>query len=56
MPDELDEDAAPQRVGVIKKVFDKTWWFWLLIIAYGLLVQCVRTASMGRSQRTFVGE
>jgi hypothetical protein len=46
--------ASPKKVkrNRLKTAFDKTEYFWVIVIAFGLLVQCTRSASMSTS-RTF---
>ena len=54
-PTELEEDAPQPRVGTLKRMFDKTRLFWLMVIAFGLIVQCARSSRMSQSRRTFIG-
>jgi hypothetical protein len=52
---EEQEDGLPkQRVSKLKRFFDKTSWFWIFVIACGLLVQALRSASMGDGLRAFI--
>jgi hypothetical protein len=48
------EEARKPKVSTLKRLYDKSKWFWLLLIAYGLVVQCLRSASMGRRRTAFI--
>ena len=41
-----DNGIRPRRISPIKRIFDKTSWFWVMVIAAGLLAQSLRSASM----------
>lgn len=50
-----DVDGVPtQRVSTLKRFYDKTSWVWVVIIAYGLIVQALRSAAMSDFRRTFI--
>jgi voltage-dependent calcium channel len=38
-----DEESKPKG---LKGLFDKTYWFWILVIIVGLVIQCLRSAIM----------
>lgn len=50
-----DVDGVPtQRVSTLKRFYDKTSWVWVVIIAYGLIVQALRSAAMSDFRRNFI--
>ncbi|EXJ92665.1 hypothetical protein A1O3_01217 [Capronia epimyces CBS 606.96] len=49
----LSEDPMTNR-SQLKKLFDKTHWFWTLLIVYDLVVQSLRSARMGDDRKTFI--
>lgn len=52
---EDDQEGLPKsRVSSLRRLYDKTKWFWIILIAYGLVVQCLRSASMGDHRRHFI--
>ncbi|KAI9839940.1 MAG: hypothetical protein M1819_000132 [Sarea resinae] len=57
-PDEraqpMSVEETPQRPGPLKRLYDMTAWFWILVIVYGLVVQCLRSADMGEDRRKFI--
>lgn len=53
-PPRVDDDASPQRVTGLKKVYLQCKWLWIAVIVYGLLVQCMRSATMSDSTADFV--
>ncbi len=46
--------ATRKRRSVIKYWYDKTAWIWIVVIAFGLLCQALRTDSMSSSQENFI--
>lgn len=50
----LDEDE-PKQTSPLQRLYDKTYWIWIAIIFVGLVVQCLRTASMSPRHAQFVG-
>jgi hypothetical protein len=52
---EEDADGAPKRpLSTIKRLFDKTSWIWVFVIAYGLICQSLRSAAMSSRRRHFI--
>lgn len=49
-----DEELEKPRRNNLKKWFDKTYYFWIALIAFGLIAQCFRSATMGEGRRTFI--
>lgn len=56
--DEIDnieqENDTPRKVSGLKRLYDKTYWVWLLIIAFDVVVQCMRSSSMSQSRENFI--
>jgi len=52
--DQSVEDDLQTRSSGLKKLFDKTYFFWVLLIIYGLVVQCLRRAHMGHERMAFI--
>ena len=56
--EQIDEVVAPEddskRRSRLKTVYDKTYWFWIVVIAFGLVVQCQRRADMGDDRRALI--
>ncbi|KAF2189678.1 hypothetical protein K469DRAFT_723607 [Zopfia rhizophila CBS 207.26] len=48
------EGLPKRRVSTLKRLYDKTSWIWVVVIAYGLIVQSLRSASMSPSRRRFI--
>ncbi|GAB7363878.1 hypothetical protein MBLNU230_g4441t1 [Neophaeotheca triangularis] len=54
-PPRLEEDDQPdQRVSGLKKLYLRSKWLWITIIVYGLLVQCMRNATMSDRTADFI--
>jgi hypothetical protein len=57
---EVEPQLAPKegelmrRKNGLKEMFDKTRWFWIGIITFGLVMQCLRSASMGPGREKLV--
>lgn len=53
--DEVENDEASNRkISTIKKLYDKTYWFWILLIIFDLVVQALRSSGMSDDRRSFV--
>lgn len=48
------DDLPKRKVSALKRLYDKTEWIWILVIAAGLLVQCLRSASMSETRGKFI--
>lgn len=48
------QETAPRKVSTLKRIYDKTEWFWITLIAWDLIAQCLRSASMGRGRETTI--
>ncbi|KAF2002857.1 hypothetical protein P154DRAFT_124470 [Amniculicola lignicola CBS 123094] len=44
--DQEDESHPKRRVSGLKKIYTKTSWIWVLIIAFGLIIQSLRSSTM----------
>jgi len=52
---DAETDGKPkQPVSTIKRLFDKTRWIWVVVIAYGLICQSLRSATMSDTRRSFI--
>ncbi|KAH7080347.1 calcium-channel protein CCH1 [Paraphoma chrysanthemicola] len=49
-----DESDEKKRVNSLKRLYDKTFWIWVLVIAYGLICQMMKSASMSNFRRKFI--
>jgi voltage-dependent calcium channel len=47
-------EQPPPKVSPLKRLYDKTRYFWLVVIAFDLIVQAMRSATMSRSRETFI--
>ena len=52
--DTADEDDEKQRVSNLKRLYDKTSWIWVIVIAFGLVSQMMRSAGMSNFRRSFI--
>ena len=50
IPDVREE----RRVGRLKKLWDKTYWLWILIIVFDLAVMCLRSSNMSQSRSDLI--
>lgn len=49
-----EKDQANQRVSSLKRMYDKTSGIWVLVIAFGLVAQMMRSATMSNFRRNFI--
>ncbi|RDW94337.1 calcium channel protein BcCCH1 [Coleophoma crateriformis] len=49
-----EDTTDPRRVSGLKRLFDKTSWIWVIIIAFDLLCQALRSASMTRAREELI--
>ena len=47
-------DDEPERIPRAKQWFDKTYWLWIAVVAYSIVVQCLRSASQGPAREQFI--
>ncbi|KAF2496014.1 hypothetical protein BU16DRAFT_526542 [Lophium mytilinum] len=48
------ESTRKRRVSTLKRFYDKSSWFWILVISYGLICQSLRSASMSPHRERFI--
>ena len=48
------EEAEPERMTSLKRLYDKTHWLWIAVITLGLIVQCLRSATMSLSREKLI--
>ena len=53
--DEDDEEEKIEKTSTLKRAFDKTYWLWVVIIVFGTVVQCLRSATMSPERKHFIG-
>ncbi|KAF2842438.1 calcium channel-like protein subunit Cch1 [Patellaria atrata CBS 101060] len=56
---QLDEEndlemESQRKKDTLKEFYDKTFWVWIVVIAYGLVCQALRSASMSDSRERFI--
>lgn len=56
LPDEEAEPETVTRVGLLKRYYHKTYWLWIVIIVFDLVVQALRSANMGPGREKFINE
>ncbi|RYD82811.1 MAG: hypothetical protein EOP84_08875 [Verrucomicrobiaceae bacterium] len=49
-----DESDEKKRVNSLKRIYDKTLWVWVVVIAYGLVSQMMKSASMSTFRQKFI--
>jgi hypothetical protein len=53
MVDDLDI-KGPRQLSTIKRLYNKTHWFWIIVIAYGLVCQAFRSSTMSQFRSDFI--
>ena len=43
---EEEDDESPKRRNAAKRIYEKTYWFWIIVIILDMVVQSLRTADM----------
>ena len=56
LPDEEMDSEPISRVGPLKRYYDKTYWLWIIVIVFDLIVQALRSANMGPSRENFINK
>ncbi|RMD41052.1 hypothetical protein DV735_g4080, partial [Chaetothyriales sp. CBS 134920] len=46
------DDDIPAKKNTLKRFYDKTYYFWISVIAFGLVMQSLRSATMDESRET----
>jgi hypothetical protein len=52
--DDAEHENEKQRVSSLKRLYDKTSWVWVFVIAFGLVSQMMRSANMSNFRRSFI--
>lgn len=47
-------ETTPLKVSRLKHLYNKTYWLWVSLIAFDLVVQCLRSATMGEDRAAFI--
>jgi voltage-dependent calcium channel len=50
------EPLEQHRVNNLKYIYNKTKWLWNTLIAYDLIVQCLRSSTMSQSTEKFISD
>ena len=50
------ENISARKTSPLKRVYDKTEWFWVCVIAFDLIVQALRSASMSHEREEFISD
>ncbi|KAF1989433.1 calcium channel-like protein subunit Cch1 [Aulographum hederae CBS 113979] len=51
---ENDEELPRRRTSFIKKLYDQSSPLWILVILYGIVCQCLRSADMSKGREAFI--
>lgn len=52
--EDKEGESQKQRVSTLKRLYDKTSWVWVVVIAYGLVCQMMRSSSMSNFRERFI--
>ncbi|KAL6706496.1 calcium channel protein [Coniothyrium glycines] len=52
--EDKEQDLEKQRISGLKRLYDKTSWIWVVVIAYGLVCQMMRSSSMSDFRSHFI--
>jgi hypothetical protein len=47
---------TPRRFNAYKGLYDKTYWFWIVVIGYGLMCQAFRSSTMPPDREEFLDD
>lgn len=53
-PAKLEQSQPSQRATTLKKAYNYTFWLWIVVITFGLIVQACRSAKMSRHRENFL--
>lgn len=45
-----------KKTNPLKRIYNKTYWVWIVIIGFDLISQCLRSAEMHHDRKVFIGE
>ena len=51
-----DDELEPQKVNPLKRLYNKTFWLWIIVIIFDLIVQCLRSADQGPDRAALIGK
>ncbi|KAJ5291753.1 hypothetical protein N7478_001004 [Penicillium angulare] len=49
-----EDDTTARKISTVKWFYDKTQFFWIIIIIYDLVIQALRSSTMGDERRRFI--
>lgn len=49
-------EKPKRKISKIKEIYDATAWVWILVITYGLIVQCLRSDNMSPWRADFISK
>ncbi|KAL2858284.1 Ion transport protein-domain-containing protein [Aspergillus pseudodeflectus] len=49
-----EEDESSRKLSNLKRFYDKTYWFWIAVIVFDLVMQALRSSSMGPDRRQLI--
>ncbi|KAF2832985.1 hypothetical protein CC86DRAFT_461449 [Ophiobolus disseminans] len=52
--DMTDEEDEKQRINSLKRLYDKTSWIWIVVVAFGLVSQMMRSSVMSPFRQSFI--
>ena len=52
----FDDDDEPPKASALKRLYDKTYWVWIGLIVFDLVVQSLRSAAMGPRRKNFISK
>lgn len=50
------EDTSSRKISTLKRLYDKSCWFWIGLICFDLVVQAMLSSSMGRDRAKFIND
>ncbi len=50
----MEDEMQPSRPGTLKRVYDRTYWVWIVLIVFDLLIQCLRSTEMESTREIFI--
>lgn len=53
---EAENRMAMDQESRASVIFDKTYWLWILMILYDLVVMCLRSAAMSQNRENFIND
>ncbi|KAL8712341.1 MAG: hypothetical protein Q9220_003492 [cf. Caloplaca sp. 1 TL-2023] len=50
----IEDEEEPVKLSPLRRLYDRTYWAWIVIILFGLVIQCLRSATMSPRREHFV--